>query len=208
MVISDFYNLHKGETALIIGNGKGLNDIPLWFLKQYPSFGSNCIFYLEGFKPTYYAAVDQKMQRLYGDEVAQKLRRVPKFLPGDRFDWKGENMHHFHHRAGEMWLPEWEWGKNTLTLPGITFTTVTHVLLQLAYFMGFETMLCVGLDNSPDGSHFYGNDISTGGADVKLWDAGYGELAKGMAPRKIINLSTHTQVTTLPLADWKKYGKE
>lgn len=209
MGIQHFYNLHKGETCLVLGNGSCLNNVPIWFLQQYPSFGSNCIFCLAGFKPTYYAAVDNKVQRLYAAKIARKLGDTPKFIPSpERDDWQGENFYRFHHRVDPLWIEDWQWDEDTLTNPGITFRTVTHVLLQLAYFMGFETMLCVGLDNTSDGRHFYGTIPSTGGAPVDQWDDGYGTLAKGFAPRKVINLSHPTKVTMLLREDWRTYAKK
>ena len=51
-------NRHKGDTALVIGNGPSLNDVPLEFLTRYKSFGTNRIYLLDGFTPTYYVAVD------------------------------------------------------------------------------------------------------------------------------------------------------
>jgi len=89
---------------------------------------------------------------------------------------------------------------------GITYGNITHVLLQLAYFMGFTLMLCVGLDNTNDGSHFYGAG-GRGPADLSLWDDGYRELRDGFATdgRRIINLSTPTRVTALERADWREY---
>lgn len=208
MEIQEFYNRHKG-VCLVIGNGSCLNNVPMGFLRSYPSFGSNLIYNLGNFKPTYYAAVDDKIQRLYARQIADKLGDVPKFIPSpDRDDWQGENFYRFHHSALELWPDGWQWDENTLTSPGITWVTITHVLLQLAYFMGFETMLCVGLDNTPDGRHFYGTDLTAGGAPVDQWNDGYGTLAKAFAPRKVINLSHPTKVTTLLQEDWRKYVKE
>ena len=43
MDIDEFYNLHKGETCLIVGVGKNLElTPPEWF--DYPSFGVNTIY--------------------------------------------------------------------------------------------------------------------------------------------------------------------
>lgn len=46
------------NVGLVIGNGGSLAEMPLEFLKRYPSIGSNHIFLLEGFTPTFYTAID------------------------------------------------------------------------------------------------------------------------------------------------------
>lgn len=205
--IDDFYNIHSGESCLIIGNGPGLADLPLDFLRSYISFGSNLLYKLAGFKPTYYATCDSRVMREYQDEVMVAYSDIPKFLPTPNLDqWQGPKIYRFKHRPGPLWPHEKAgplWPRNILSEEGITYISVTHVLLQLAYVMGFTQMLCVGLDNSGDGEHFYGPDRSRPPAD--LWDEGYGILAWGFLPREVINISTRTEVTTLPRDDWRHY---
>jgi len=203
----DFHNIHQDETCLIIGNGPGLGDIPLWFLESYPSLGSNLIYKLEGFKPTYYATVDSRIMYEYQDEVMAAFSDIPKFLPTPNLDkWKGPNIYRFHHRPGPL-FPHPKAGKlfprDLLSDEGITYVSVTHILLQLAYFMGFTTMLCVGLDNTGDGEHFYGSDRSRPNAEK--WDQGYAILEEGFRPRKIINISTRTKCKSLPRDNWRNY---
>jgi hypothetical protein len=205
--IEDFYNKHSGETCLIIGNGPGLGDIPISFLESYPSFGSNLIYNLEKFTPTYYATCDSRIMREYQKEVMEAFAGIPKFLPTPNLDkWQGPNIYRFRHRPGSLWPhPKTGplWPSNLLSDRGITYISVTHVLLQLAYFMGFEKMLCVGLDNTGDGEHFYGADRSRPSAEE--WDEGYGILASSFYPREVVNISTRTKVTTLPKDDWRNY---
>lgn len=132
---------------------------------------------------------------------------IPKFLPTPNLDkWQGPNIYRFRHRPGPLWdHPKAGplWPRDFLSDKGITYISVTHVLLQLAYFMGFTKMLCVGLDNTGGGEHFYGPDKARPPADK--WNDGYGVLAKGFLPRKIINLSTRTKVTKLPRDNWRNY---
>lgn len=210
--LESFWNKHLGETCLIVGNGPSLADIPLRFLRQYPSFGSNLVYKLEGFKPTYYATVDRRVMREYGEEVIQAFGDIPKFIPRPNLDaWQGENFYRFYHRPGPLWPHNLEklWPRDLLGETGITFLSVTHVLMQLAYFMGFETMLCVGLDNHQPHNHFYGWDENAPGTPpIDKWDEGYGILAEGFKPRRVINLSTRTAVTSLERDDWKSYDKE
>lgn len=206
MVIQDFYNLHKGKTCLIIGNGPSLGEIPIWFLEMYPSIGSNLIYKLEGFFPTYYTAVDQKVLDPLEVVLGEYYADVPKFIP-DRFvDYQARPVYYFHHRPGEIWEGN-QIGRDMLTRPGIAYANVTHVALQIAYYMGFDLMLCVGLDQTDDGRHFYGQGSL--GCNIAAWDDGYRILKEGFAKtgRAIVNISTKTKAVNLPRKDWKEYAK-
>lgn len=198
------YNARKGETCLIIGNGPGLGDIPLDILRHYDSVGANLITRLPGFIPTWYVAVDRRVYREHRSEIETRLPSVPKFLPSPDLDeWDGDNVYHFHHRPGPLWLPFQ--GAQHMTRPGIAYQNVTHACLLLAFWLGYRTMLTVGLDNTT-GAHFYGEG-ETGG-DPQAWNTGYGELHEDFkaAGRNIINISTRTGITTLPRDDWRQYG--
>lgn len=206
-MIEDFYNLHQGETCLILGNGPGLGDIPIWFLDSYPSFGSNLIYKLKGFEPTYYAAIDRRVKLFYDAEAPESYRDIPTFVPVPKLGkWTGKNVHHFRQSSRYLY-PNPKAGRlyprSFLSEEGITYRTVTHLLLQLANFMGFDLMLCVGLDNTGGGEHFYGSD--TARPDPEIWDEGYDILNKGFAPKKIINISTKTRVKSLVKDDWRNY---
>jgi len=214
LLTENFHNLHEGETCLIIGNGPSLNDIPNHFLNQYTTFGSNLINRRKGFTPTYYSTVDSRVMREFRGEIMAKLFHIPKFLPSPNLDqWTGPNIYRFRHRPGPLWphaLAGELWPRELLHDKGITYTTVTHVLMQLAYYMGFNTMLFVGLDNTPRrGQHFYSGDEWKGQPDMDVWDRGYGALRHGMIMSrptiKMWNLSTYSEVTTIPKGDWRDW---
>ena len=200
-----FYNLHEGQTCLIIGNGPGLCDIPLGFLRQYPSFGANLITRLESFRPTYYVAVDKAIME-HQQEVNARLVGVPKFIPSRLLEWEDYRVYRWNHSPGSIGVST---GKEWPLRPGYAYACVTHVSLQMAYYMGFTTMLCVGLDNTDNGSHFYGQD-KLGYPD--LWEEGYQTLLDTYTaihpPRKIINISTRTAVKCLPRADLRDYESQ
>src|SRR5688572_12873941 len=60
-MIQDFKDKHKGETAVIVGNGPSLNDVSLEDLAaKYITFGANKIYDLP-FEPTYWACGDSVM---------------------------------------------------------------------------------------------------------------------------------------------------
>lgn len=206
--IQDFYNIHKGKTCLIIGNGPGLGDFPLWFLEMYPSFGTNLIYKLQGFVPTYYTAVDQKVLQPLEKTLANCYPDTPKFIPDSYVDYQARPVYYFHHRPGEIWSGNID-GENMLTRPGIAYSNITHVALQIAYYMGFSLMLCVGLDHTDDGAHFYGK--GSPGYQIQAWDDGYKTLKDAFVlthtPRQIINISIRSNAKGLPRESWENYAK-
>ena len=132
-----YRDLHKDETCLIIGNGTSLRDVPREFLLKYPTFGTNRIYLLDGFTPTYYCSVNPLVIQQFSEDIAQI--DSPKFLPASYcFDdtclpLNSSGIVMFSQDASE-WIYEGH--------------TVTFVCMQIAYYMGFKTVLLVGVDHS------------------------------------------------------------
>ncbi len=132
-----YRDLHKDETCLIIGNGPSLRNVPLDFLRKYKSFGTNRIYLLDGFTPNYYCSVNPLVIQQFSEDIAQI--DAPKFLPaGYCFDdtclpLNSSGIVMFSQDASE-WIYEGH--------------TVTFVCMQIAFYMGFKTVLLVGVDHS------------------------------------------------------------
>jgi len=197
--LDGFHNAHQGETCIIIGNGKSLADIPAEFIHSYPSFGSNTICLNKEIKPTYYVAVDSRILREFKEKVDERLHDIPQFVPKPNLDkWHSKHVYRFYHRPGPLW-PYGNgvlWPRDILGEDGITYNNVTHVVMQIAYFMGFTKLLIVGMDHKNPTQHFWGNDEKAPGLpDLDLWAAGYQELAEGFEPRtELVNISTQTEL--------------
>lgn len=135
MTVEHFKNRHMGQTCIVVGNGPSLRyvlDQHRRFLDKYPTFGANEIF-LE-FIPTYYVAVNKLV--IEQNRAAIKMLPCEKFLPvGMGFECHGLNI---------MAKKEFSRHANNWIYEGYT---VTFVSLQLAYYMGFSTVLLVGLDH-------------------------------------------------------------
>lgn len=210
-----------------MGNGPSLNDIPLWFLQLYPTFGCNLIHLgkdgkmrTDGFKPTYYVAVDSWIFRDFGEGVLAAFADVPKFIPWPNLDWvEGPNFYRFYHRAGPLWpyCDEPLWPRDVLSEPGITYKGVTHISVQLAYFMGFTTILLVGMDNThgrDEGStrapwkHYYAEPQRLKYGEPDHWEEAFKILADGFAETgvRMINLSTYTTMTKIERDDWRNWA--
>ncbi len=212
------HNKHKGETTLVIGNGPSLNDVPLEFLNKYPSFGTNRIYLLDNFIPDYYVAVNPLVLEQFHGEI--NLMECEKFITA-RFVKSGTIIN-----ATELYsstIPCFSRHPDDYVSEG---HTVTFVCLQLAYFMGFTTVLLVGVDHSfefegiPNGlakaegkdvNHFHPDYF----ADGTLWhnpDLVQSERAYHMAKtvfdddgRKIVNLTPGSKLDVFErgeIAEW------
>lgn len=144
--LEGYRNSHLDERCFILGNGPSLRETDLLRLKDEITFGMNRIylnFDSMGFATTYYVAVNT----LVIEQCAPDIKRLsmPKFIT-----WRGRK-----------WLaddPDVMFIDTDYTPPanfntdatGRLFegSTVTYVALQLAYFMGFDPVILVGVDHS------------------------------------------------------------
>lgn len=205
--IEDFRNIHAGETVLLVGNGENLNLTPPE-LFHLPSIGMNTIHKYQGWRPTYYTGVDNRLMREFGKEVSEKYSDIPKFVPMDLKEWNGNNFVHFYHLPKDL---KDGWKPDTLK-DGITYHSSMHVAMQLAYWMGFKTLLMIGVSHKPDDGqpHFWGRDEGMPKqAPLKDFLMGYEVLTKGMRERgvAVINISVETYVPNevLPRGNWKEW---
>ena len=143
--LSGFHNLHRGQRAFIIGNGPSLKATDLSKLHREITFGMNRIYLLfpeMGYATTYFLSVND----LVIEQCAEDIRNlpVPKFL-----SWRSRrviqptpDIHYLHTTyTGPRFCRDarrrlWEGA------------TVTFVALQLAYFMGFDQVILIGVDHS------------------------------------------------------------
>jgi hypothetical protein len=214
MELKDFYNYHKGQTCLLVGLGPNLHLTPPE-LFNYPSFGLNTIYKYKGWKPTYYAGVDERLEREDGAAIVEVYKDVPKFVSSpDRDTWQGDNFYRFKHRAGDMM----QGGKaanqpHALTRDGIAYVNVMTAAMQIAWHMGFTTMLIIGMQHKPDElyKHFWGEDgKKTDGQTAEHWLLGYAALVRGMNGVKVLNISEDTYVDENIIArdEWRKYANK
>lgn len=211
-------NMHKGETCLIIGNGPSLNEIPLAFLQKYVTFGTNRIYLMDGFEPTYYASVNPLVIEQSIEQI-NKMQCIGKFIRADLAE-----------RINDA-IPLYSTGTPMFSKSPLEHVyegfTVTYVCMQLAYWMGFTTALLVGVDhrftfegqpnqqmtaNGKDVNHFH-PDYFADGTQWNNPDLYRSEMAYRMArtnyafdDRKIINLTPNTALDVFEKDDWKNYA--
>lgn len=133
-----FADKHKGKTALIIGNGPSLNSVPVKFLKKYKSFGTNRIYLLPDFTATFYCAVNPLVIQQSADEI-NAYGATAKFISDSERD------------RIQGCYPLVSHGLRTFSYNPAAYIfeghTVTYVCMQLAFHMGFTTVLLVGVDH-------------------------------------------------------------
>ncbi len=138
-------DVHRGERAFVIGNGPSLKKTDIRRLRGEYTFGLNRIYLMFpelGFPTSYYLSVNT----LVIEQCAQDIRAlpIPKFL-----SWRSHNLIQ---PAGDMVFLH-------TTYSGPKFAsdargrlwegaTVTYVALQLAFHMGFEKVILVGVDHT------------------------------------------------------------
>jgi len=185
-------NIHKGETAIIIGNGNSLKSVPKELLNKYPSFGANLIHMLP-FQPVYFSCIATKYLTKFSGEIYNTAANADiAFISSFHLKDNIPDLQKLYSLETIQLIY-----KDTVTFPGeyfMTGSTVTYVNLKVAFFMGFETILIVGCDHNPEWTHFYGNHLNTPPPERKFHDMTYhyfvaGEVYKE-AGRRVINLSS------------------
>ena len=143
--LADYKNLHRGQRCFIIGNGPSLKQTDLSCLRGEYTFGMNrfyLIFPELGFTTTYYVSVNS----LVIEQCAEDIRAlpIPKFL-----SWRSHHL--IRPTEDTVFL------HTTYTGPRFArdargrlweSATVTYVALQLAYHMGFEQVIMIGVDHN------------------------------------------------------------
>ncbi|MEW6718510.1 MAG: 6-hydroxymethylpterin diphosphokinase MptE-like protein [Chloroflexota bacterium] len=151
-------DIHKGQRAFIIGNGPSLKNTDLTKLKDEITFGVNRIYILfpkMGFTTTYFLSINSLVIEQCHDEIL--ALPIPKFL-----SWRSHRFFDFTQsdKSQISCLP-------AIRLPVFLYTTytgpkfardargrmwegatVTYVALQLAFHMGFQQVILIGVDHS------------------------------------------------------------
>lgn len=181
------------RVCIIVGNGPSLRDVPLRCLSAYDTFGTNKIFLLQGFTPTYYVAVNTDLEP-FVDEI-NKMECV-KYI-SDKFHAKVRGALPIHSMGNKQFVD----------LPSIDRKLwegygVTYCCLQIAYWLNYDTALLVGVDHRYNNEQTHGNHFSDEYEDgipvithqMEKLEPAYilARDAYARAGRKIINLTPNT----------------
>ena len=215
---------HKGQRAFIIGNGPSLKQTDLSRLRNECTFGMNR-FYLAfpelGFHTTYFAATnDLVIGQFHADILALPM---PKFLA-----WRSHR--HFAPGLSLSEIPTFLYTSYT----GPRFSgdvrgrvwegaTVTNAALQLAFHMGFEQVILIGVDHNftskgdanktvtsqgDDPNHFmpnyFGKGVKWQLPDLDTSEVGYmmAREAYQKAGREVLDATVGGKLTVFPKVDY------
>ena len=145
--IRKFKDIHKGERCVIIGNGPSLKAMDLSVLKGEVTFGMNRIYLLFDripFEPTYFVSINELVLRQYSGEISQLT--MPKFINWNtraNFDLTDKSIIFL---KDSLKLTD----EFSTDLSGKIFSggTVTFVAMQIAYYMGFDKVILIGVDHN------------------------------------------------------------
>jgi hypothetical protein len=143
--LKKFKDIHKGEKCFLIANGPSLNLLDLNKIKNEITFGLNRIYlnYANmGFEPTYLVCVNKLVLEQFAEEI--KKQKMPLFI-----NWQSRK--HYEDIDNVLFVERNFFSERfseniSSSLTGAA--TVTYAALQIIYYMGFESVVIVGMDHN------------------------------------------------------------
>jgi len=199
--------------CLVLGCGPSLADIPNTFLDKYPTFGGNRV-YLK-YTPTYYVSVDESNMTEHVDEINaldSKVKYISRrwaHLVDGAIPLNSSSAQRFSYEPLRILKEGY---------------SVTFVMLQLAYWHGFEEVGLLGVDHrytipgepgepytGVDNDHFtpdYYHNQSTRPVPILSLPEKYFNMAKQAYQengRRVVNLTPNTALTVFDCEDWQTW---
>jgi hypothetical protein len=200
--LAAYQDIHRGQRAFIIGNGPSLKQTDLSCLKNEITFGMNRIYMMFpelGFPSTYYLSVNS----LVIEQCAEDIRGlpVPKFL-----SWRSHNLIQ---PAGDMVFlhttysgPKFDRDARRRLWEG---ATVTYVALQLAFFMGIDQVILIGVDHNFTTKGKPNTTVTSQGDDPNHFNPGY--FGKGFR-WQLPDLETSERAYRMAHEAYQKAGRQ
>lgn len=168
--LAELKDSQRGKRAFILGNGPSLRNTDVSKLKDELTFGMNRVYLAFpewGFATSYFVCVNDLVIEQTVAEI--QALQMPKFL-----SWRSRR--YIEPDQHTMFLHS--------TYDGPTFATdarrrlwegatVTYVSLQLAYYMGFETVILIGVDHNFSAKGTPNTTVVSQGEDKDHFNAGY-----------------------------------
>ncbi len=138
-------DIHKGERCFIIGNGPSLRNTDLSKLRCETTIGMNRFFLAfpeMGFETTYFLSVNDLVIEQSCDELM--ALKMPCF-----FGWRAHQWLQMKENIQFLYT-SYTGPKFSKNVSGRVWEggTVTYVALQLAYHLGFKTVILIGVDHN------------------------------------------------------------
>ena len=218
-------DFHKGKRAFIIGNGPSLKQTDTSKLKNEITFGMNRIYLAFpewGFTTTYLCVTNDLVVAQFVDDI--NALTIPKFIA-----WRSHRHFKSIHPSSFI-LPVFIY--TTYTGPKFAYdvrrrvwegATVTNLALQLAFHMGIEKAILIGVDHNfaskgdanktvvsqgDDPNHFmpnyFGKGVKWQLPDLDTSEVGYA-LARDAyrnAGREVVDATVGGKLTIFPKVDY------
>lgn len=168
--LRQLHNSQPGKRCFIIGNGPSLRQTDLSKLRNEVTIGMNRIFLAfpeMGFSTTYYLSVND----LVVEQSAEEIRRLemPRFVSWRAHRWlePQQNLYFLH--------TTYTGPKFALDMTGRIWegATVTYTALQLAYYLGFQQVILIGVDHNFVTQGKPNTTITSQGDDPNHFHPGY-----------------------------------
>ncbi len=224
--IRSYKNRHEGQRCVIMGNGPSLAKMDLSIIRDEIVFGLNRIYLLFReipFRPSYLVAINELVLEQFAEDLEEI--RITKFL-----NWNHRRYFKIGHEKNIFLKTSFGFEdrfQRELTKPISSGGTVTYVAMQLAYYMGFQEVVLVGVDHSfqtqgvpntteirqesRDADHFH-PEYFPKGAKWQLPDLQRSELAYSSARkafeadgRRIIDATIKGKCPVFPKVDYREY---
>ena len=222
--LSEMKDIHKGKRAFIMGNGPSLKQTDLSKLKNEITFGMNRVYLAFpewGFTTTYLCVTNDLVVEQFMNDI--NALPIPKFIA-----WRSHR--HYSPQFQISQLPTFIY--TSYTGPGFAGdvrrrvwegATVTNLALQLAYFMGIEKAILIGVDHNfaskgdanktvlaegDDQNHFlpnyFGKGIKWQLPDLDTSEIGYtfAREAYHKANREVVDATVGGKLTIFPKVDY------
>jgi len=218
--IGDLKNRFSGQRCFIIGNGPSLRNTDMRFLKDEYTIGTNRI-YLNyenmGFESTFYCAVNPNVLEQFAEEI--DCVKSIKFV-------RSESRKHLKNTWNTFFMdsiPTIGFNENFESLSWHEGWTVTFCAMQLAFYLGFDTVILIGIDHffkeagepnklvtakGDDPNHFhpsyFGKDVKWQYPDLKRSEQSY-RIAKEVFEkhgRRILDATVGGKLQVFPKVDY------
>lgn len=168
--LTGYQDMHRGQRCFIIGNGPSLKNTDLTKLRNEFTFGMNRIYMLFpelDFPTTYYLSVNSLVIEQCAEDILNLP--IPKFL-----SWRSRHLITSSESISYLFTT-YSGAKFSLDARGRLWegATVTYVALQLAYFMGFKTVILIGVDHSFNARGKPNTTVVSQGDDPDHFDSQY-----------------------------------
>jgi len=192
---------HKGQRCFIIGNGPSLKNTDLTLLKNEVTFGTNRIYLLFdqiGFSTSYFVSIN----KLVIEQCAQDIIGLPcpKFI-----NWHCRDLISFTPDMMFLLCLPKEGFHTDITSGVWGGATVTFATMQVAYYLGFDKVILVGVDHSFTTQGKPHSTVVSQGDDLNHFDPQY--FGKGFR-WQLPDLETSEQAYSMAKFHFEHAGRE